>query len=222
MSAITRSVHSAAHGPTRDTVVVLLHGYGSTEHDLAGLMTALGLAATWDSPRAPLEMGTGGAAWFHVVTPGDPEEHPVVEATSAIWDWIDARYGNHVNVVPVGFSQGGLMATQLLRTRPDRVAATVVLGGFTLAAPQPADERLALERPAVFWGRGTDDRVISSAAIERTSTFLPGHSTLTERVYQGLAHGIGTAEVHDVRRFLTTGSGAPLSGTTQPGVAPRA
>ena len=53
----------------------------------------------------------------------------------------------------VGFSQGGLMATQLLRTRPGRVAATVVLSGFVQAAPQPADEQLAAERPAVFWGR---------------------------------------------------------------------
>jgi pimeloyl-ACP methyl ester carboxylesterase len=40
-------------------------------------------------------------------------------------------------VAAVGFSQGGLMATQLLRTRPERVAAIVVLSGFVQAAPPP-------------------------------------------------------------------------------------
>ena len=82
-----------------------------------------------------------------------------------------------------GFSQGGLMATQLLRTRPERVAATVVLSGFVQAAPQPANERLATERPAVFWGRGARDPMISADAIEGTRQWLAAHSALTERVY---------------------------------------
>ena len=46
----------------------------------------------------------------------------------------------------VGFSQGGLMATQLLRTRPGRVAATVVLSGFVQA--DAAAGRRAAGRPS--------------------------------------------------------------------------
>jgi hypothetical protein len=76
---------------------------------------------------------------------------------------------------------------QLLRTRPERVAATVVLSGFVQAAPQPADEQLAAERPAVFWGRGARDPMIPADAIERTRVWLTAHSTLTERVHPGLA-----------------------------------
>ena len=87
-----------------------------------------------------------------------------------------------------------VMATQLLRTRPERVAATVVLCGFVQAAPQPADERLAARRPAVFWGRGARDSMIPADAIEGTRQWLTTHSTLTERVYPGLAHGIGNQE----------------------------
>lgn len=94
------------------------------------------------------------------------------------------------------------MATQLLSTRPARVAATVVLGGFVQAAAQPADDELARTRPPVFWGRGADDRVIAAHAVERTRTWLPAHTTLTERVYPGLAHGIHAQEVDDVRAFV--------------------
>lgn len=197
-------------GLPRDAPVaaVLLHGYGSNETDLAGLATALGLALPWASLRAPLEMGHGGAAWFAITTPGDPAPGPVVEATDAIWAWIDAELDPATVVVPIGFSQGGLMASQLLRTRPERVRAPVVLGGFVLGAPQPADDHLRSARPAAFWGRGTEDRVITPAAIARTAAFLPRHTALVERTYPGLAHGIDDDEIDNVRAFLAAELGA--------------
>jgi phospholipase/carboxylesterase len=95
------------------------------------------------------------------------------------------------------------MASQLIRTRPERVLATVVLGGFVLGAAQPADDVIATNRPPVFWGRGAEDRVIGVPAIERTSAFLPQHSTLTEGVYPGLAHGISQGELDDVAAFIS-------------------
>ncbi|MCO7274177.1 alpha/beta hydrolase [Cellulosimicrobium cellulans] len=186
--------------PAAGPVVVLLHGYGSHEHDLAGLGPHLG--APWVSLRAPLPLPHGGFAWFPIVTPGDPDPESVARATEAVWAWVDAELGTDRPVVPVGFSQGGLMASQLLRTRPERVAATVVLGGFVQAAEQPADAALAASRPPVFWGRGAEDRVIAPHAIERTTAWLPGRSTLVERVYPGLAHGIDARELADVRAFL--------------------
>jgi phospholipase/carboxylesterase len=152
-------------------------------------------------------MGSGGAAWFTITTPGDPDPEPVAAGTAAIWGWIDANLHPDTRVIPIGFSQGGLMATQLLRTCPERVLTTVVLGGFVQRSAQPADERLAAGLPAVFWGRGADDRVIGPAAITRTSAFLPAHASLVERVYPGLAHGISAEEVADVRDFLATHAG---------------
>ena len=195
------------------TVVVLLHGYGSNEHDLAGLAPALGLGLPWASLRAPIELAPNAAAWFTITTPGDPVPEPVAAATETIWSWIDANVDPAGRIVPIGFSQGGLMASQLLRTRPERILAPVVLGGFVLGAAQPADDHLRAERPAAFWGRGAQDRVIVPSAIARTSAFLPGHTTLVERVYPGLAHGINAAEIDDVRSFLATeaGSGAVIS-----------
>ena len=192
----------------RSAVAVLLHGYGSNERDLAALAPALRLALPWVSLRAPLALGHGGAAWFTITTPGDPDAQPVVDATDAIWAWIDSHLPPETKVVPIGFSQGGLMASQLLRTRPERVVAPVILGGFVLGAPQPGDDQLAANRPAAFWGRGAEDRVITAPAIDRTAEYLPGHSSLLKRVYPGLAHGISTAELDEVREFLVTHVGS--------------
>ncbi|MET0716476.1 MAG: hypothetical protein ABWY57_16340 [Mycetocola sp.] len=203
-----RSPEWTADVVSAPAVAVLLHGYGSNERDLAGLAPALRLGLPWVSLRAPIELGNGGAAWFTITTPGNPDAEPVAEATKAIWAWIDANVHPDAKVVPIGFSQGGLMASQLLRTRPDGVLAPVILGGFVLGARQSGDEQLAADRPAVFWGRGAEDHVITGPAIARTAAFLPEHSTLLERVYPGLAHGINPAELDDVRNFLVAHVGA--------------
>lgn len=194
------ALESGLEGPVH---ALFLHGYGSHEGDLAGLAGWLPPGIPWASLRAPLTMPHGGNAWFPIAVPGDPDPEPVAAATETIWQWIDERLGSDALVVPIGFSQGGLMATQLLRTRPDRVAATAVLGGFVQSASAPGDGAHARSRPPVFWGRGAEDRVITSAAVQRTATWLPSHSTLTERVYPGLAHGIDATELGDLRSFLT-------------------
>ncbi|MGO3147550.1 MAG: alpha/beta hydrolase [Leucobacter sp.] len=186
------------------SVLLLLHGYGSHENDLTGLIPALNLPMPWASLRAPIDLAGGGAAWFEITTPGVPDPAPIAAATDAIWSWIDAHLSPETRIVPIGFSQGGLMASQLLRTRPDRIDLPVILGGFILGGEQPADEILAASQPRVFWGRGADDQVIAAAAIARTSDWLPIHSTLSEHIYPGLGHGVSAAEITDVRVFLST------------------
>jgi phospholipase/carboxylesterase len=210
VNSLLRDVRSSqpVDGSDGEAVAIFLHGFGSNERDLAGLAGALGLRLPWASLRAPLLMGNGGAAWFEIVTPGDPDPAPLAMATDSVWAWVDANVDPTARVVPIGFSQGGLMASQLLRTRPERVIAPVVLGGFVARGTQPGDDVLAVSRPHVFWGRGAEDRVIAAPAIARTSAFLPTHATLHERVYPGLAHGIDAAEIADVRDFLIEHVGA--------------
>lgn len=184
-------------------VAIYLHGFGSNEQDLAGLAPLVTPDLPWVSLRAPLTEQPDSYAWFRITTPGNPDPGPVASATELVWEWIDANLSADAQIIAIGFSQGGLMATQLLRTRPDRVAATVILGGFVQGAVQDADARLAATRPPVFWGRGEQDRVIAPIAITRTSTWLPDHSTPEIRTYPGLAHGVNQAEIDDVRAFLT-------------------
>ena len=199
---------SADWTPDAPVALVLFHGYGANEQDLAPLGPMLAPALPWAALRAPLGVAPGGYAWFPPIALGDRDP---ARTTDAAWQWIDAHLTPDAKVVAVGFSQGGLMATQLLRTRPERVAATVVLSGFVHAAPQPADEQLAARRPAVFWGRGARDPMIPADAIERTRQWLTAHSTLTERVYPGLAHGIGNQEIGDVRAFLSYRAGGGIT-----------
>ncbi len=193
-----------ASRPDPATIVLLLHGYGSNERDLPGLAPHLGVDAPWASVRAPIEMGYGAAAWFPLAD--SPERWlapaPIETATSTLWEWMDDNVSPGTRLVTVGFSQGGVMATQLLRTRPERIADTVILSGFVLGVDQPADGRLAQERPAVFWGRGTTDAVVPEPLVTAASAWLEAHTTLTEKVYPGLGHSVHDQELADVKAHL--------------------
>ncbi|MEO0027315.1 MAG: hypothetical protein RL716_646 [Actinomycetota bacterium] len=169
-------------------LVVLLHGYGSNENDLVGLMNYLPGNFAWVSLRA--------------VTPGNPRVEDIEPATARLWSWIDANIPAETPLVLIGFSQGGLMATQLLRTRPTRILATVILAGFVLNAEQPGDLELEATRPRVIYCRGLSDQVIAADAVVRTEAWLARCTSALAPTYAGLAHSIDERVIQDVSEYL--------------------
>ena len=182
-------------------LLIILHGYGSHEGDLFSLAPHLPLEPVIAALRAPLPVGAGWA-WFPITDPGNPDTATVDAAVAAVLDWLDALPQQHRSVGLLGFSQGGAMALELLRASPNRFSFAVNLSGFVATASKPGDTILADQPVPVFWGRGTADGVIPASAVERTQAWLPGHSTLTERIYDGLPHSISQAELDDVVNFL--------------------
>ncbi|MCY7326689.1 MAG: dienelactone hydrolase family protein [Microbacteriaceae bacterium] len=200
-------------------LLVLLHGYGSHEGDLFGLSPQLPLHPVIASVRAPLPAGSG-YAWFPFSTEEAPAAGIADDAARALVEWLDTTTSTSVGLL--GFSQGGAMALQLLRHAPTRFAYAVVLAGFAIdeggevagtaggesgdtaagATATARDAHLAAASPPVFWGRGTADQAIPAELVAYTQRWLPSHSTLTERIYEDLAHGVSAAEVGDVSAFI--------------------
>ena len=181
-------------------LLVLLHGYGSHEGDLFGLSPHLPLQPVIASVRAPLRAGPG-YAWYGLEgeTPESRSEGADAAARGLL-HWLDGVQASSVGLL--GFSQGGAMSIHLLRHAPERFDFAVSLAGFVVQGDAPADARLAALAPPVFWGRGTHDAVIPPAFIDHTQSWLPMHSTLTERIYEGLGHSVSEAELADVLTFL--------------------
>lgn len=200
--------HSVDHGLEQHKaghpIVVLLHGYGSNERDLIDIMPHLKINAPWVSLRGGLQTTHGGFAWFPLAAPGIPNVEDVVDGTEDIWHWIDKNLPADAPLIAIGFSQGGLMASQLLRTRPDRIQDTVILAGFILQGEQPGDAALAQSKPPVLYCRGLQDGVIAQVAIERTYDWLRDHAKASVPVYDGLGHGIDNRVLRDVAAHLAT------------------
>ena len=183
-------------------LLLLLHGYNSNEGDLFGLTPYLPLEPAIASLRAPLYTGYGHA-WFPLVAEGaELSVEGADAATDAILDWLDRAAPGAGPIGLLGFSQGGAMALELLRRAPERFAFAVSLAGFALPGERDGDERMSQLAPHVFWGRGTVDGVIPVASVARTQAWLPSHSTLDERIYEGVGHSVSDRELADVAAFI--------------------
>ena len=179
-------------------LLVLLHGLGGHEGDLFQLSPYLPLDHVIASPRGSIEAG-GGWSWFDVVA---SRPAPLDAAADALAEWIGSERAAASTVTVLGFSQGGVVALQLLRRHPEAVDAVVVLSGIADETADPGDPELEVLRPAVFWGRGTVDDVVPSEQVDATRAWLAEHSTLTERIYEDVGHWITDAELGDVHTFL--------------------
>ncbi len=185
-------------------LVVVMHGRGSDERDLAALFGELPRSFAYASMRAPIAEGPGWS-WFadgDGNASGDPAPENADRAADAVLEWLDALGWAPPLVGTLGFSQGGAMATHVLRRDPGRVRFAVNLAGFVARGDQPTDEALGVARPPVFWGRGADDGLFTPALVERSAPWLETHTDLDAHVYPGLAHSISREELDDVIAFL--------------------
>ncbi|MFK4790801.1 alpha/beta hydrolase [Microbacterium sp. ZW T5_56] len=183
-------------------VTVLLHGYGSDENDLFGLVSYLMEDATYAAVRAPLppRWPMSGHSWYDIDEPGTRDAAGITRAARALIAWLDGRGLERVGLI--GFSQGAAVALQTLRIAPERVRFAANLSGYAAAEERVEDARLTDLRVPVFWGRGSEDEVIPRAAVDFTAGWLPTHSALTGRVYPGLGHAVSGEELDDLRHFL--------------------
>ncbi len=200
---ITTAVGPNASGPTGKPLLLLLHGYGSNERDLPGLVPQLGGDWDWISVRAPFAMDERVAAWFAISAATGLDRTRISASLGALLEFLDGVVVAGQPIVPIGFSQGGLMALELLRARPESVPAAVVLSGFVDPEAREVDARVAQVRPKTFFGRGdSDESTIPEAAFTATEDWLREHTQAEIRVYPNLGHAVSPQEVADLRDFL--------------------
>jgi phospholipase/carboxylesterase len=192
-------------GDTLDTakhVVLFLHGYGADEKDLPELMSYLP-ELPWYSPRAPIDLG-GAYSWYQTQDLLKPTVTDLAESTAALWDWIDEYVPKESKLILIGFSQGGLMATQLLRTRPERISGTVILSGFMALGELDTDSQLQEIKPKVIYCRGIEDQRITKEAIATLNTWLQTKAKAITKTYSGLGHSVDERVMLDVAQYITS------------------
>ena len=116
---ITHVQYSRGGGNTapKRPLFLCLHGWGSNETDLADMMRYVAPYNDFASLRAPLTLqpagrfAPGAYSWLHdCVDTGEDLDRDAFAAAKAIDDWVSANIPDDRAVVPIGFSQGGLLA----------------------------------------------------------------------------------------------------------------
>ena len=195
------------NGSGNDPVFVLLHGWGSNELDLPDLLQYCGASsADFASLRAPIAYGMGYTwfgEWAHEGVPeGRSLDKQAYEAAEAIDRWVAANINGARPIITMGFSQGGLLATHMLRFNPSRYSAAISLSGWLAPGPLPGDKLLVPSQPPVFYGHGSADDIFPTRDVLAMSSFWRAHGTLSEHIYNGMGHSINLDEMRDVQRFL--------------------
>ncbi|MFW0181240.1 alpha/beta hydrolase [Rothia sp. P5766] len=202
-------------------LVVLLHGYGSHEQDLMGLVNHLPQEGiTYASVRAPQPVGYAlpadakdafigapalGYQWWPLNQQLETVGFRAIElAVDYVLEWLEPLAANYRSLNLLGFSQGMAIATSIARHRPDLVRTVIGLSGYVVDGGEGyfKDAELTAQPLPLFWGRDEADPIITAENISFTQEWVKDHTALTDYLYAGIGHGIAPSELAHMSTFI--------------------
>lgn len=197
------------HNPGTAPLLLLLHGYGASEHDLFDLADYLDPRLHIVSARAPLSLPWGGFAWYHLGgAPGNLQPDPTSRARAIdvlehfVTD-LPARLGTDPQrTFLLGFSQGSILSLALAMRRPDLMAGVIALSGYLDLALLPTP-RPALNGLPIIQIHGTADEVIPVTAAHQTRDFLQTTDATHQYHEHSIGHGIHPEGLALIQTWLT-------------------
>ncbi len=162
-------------------MLVLLHGYGDNEREMALLGRLLDPTARYliAAPRGPVELGERTSAWFEY-GPMGPDATTFGVALAAIDETIDGLCREHImgrdEVVIGGFSQGAAMAlTTALTPGASRPAGVLALSGFIPDVPGRDPDLAAADGLDVLMQHGAIDETVPVELGRDSAELLRSH-----------------------------------------------
>jgi phospholipase/carboxylesterase len=159
-------------------LLVLLHGFGSNEHDLIGLAPYLDPRLHLVSARALYDIGFGYAWYYLYGVPGSLQHDDASRARSLeVLTRFIADLPNRIEADPnqvylLGFSQGAVMSLNLAMTSPHLVKGVVSISGYLDENVTALVEPEKLEGLDILMMHGTMDDLIPVAGSRAARDFL--------------------------------------------------
>ncbi len=198
-------------------LLILLHGYGSNEHDLFSLSPFFDERLHIVSLRAPIMLAPHSYAWFDLeFAPSGIQyaEGQVAESlrhtAQRIERTIQQQRIAHGQALLLGFSQGAMMCAALIARHPSWFGGAVLLSGapvpfslLTQATEEAHRADASIHRPPVFIAHGVYDAVLPVVRGRQLRQQMEQlGSPVTYREY-ALAHEISEELLVDVDEWLT-------------------
>lgn len=191
-----------------DSLVILLHGVGSSGADIGGLGPALAPTlpnTRFVSPDGPGRFN-GGYQWFSIVGVTAENRPARVAAARPAFDAIlsdiiarEGFTGRLDRVALVGFSQGSIMALDAIASGRWPVAGAVAFSG-RLASPEPLEP---VKDTKLLLVHGTEDHMMPVSEVANAETKLSPLGVVTRTFIQpGLGHSVSAEGVAEAAKFL--------------------
>jgi phospholipase/carboxylesterase len=194
-----------------------MHGYGSNEFDLLEGLSEI-LDGQILSLRAPYNTPYGGFCWSYLPPKFDREMYSkpleqlpdyvekMVDQTEVAVDSVITLIQDLVGeakIIPIGFSQGGLMVSELLRHIPEKIDKAVMLSGLINPIPHKNDELLKQHNIKTFVGYGDSDNVLPQEYLQALAQFINENTESEQHIYEGMVHTINEIEYCHLNKFLS-------------------
>lgn len=212
-------------------VVVLMHGFGAPGTDLVPLWRELSVppAVRFVFPEAPLELGFGGRAWWNLdmarlqdrFQAGAVErlisEVPagIAESRAAMLSLLAALERDFAaqpeQLVIGGFSQGAMLATDIVLRSERKFAGLAVLSGTLISHAEWLPLMPARRGLTVLQSHGRADPVLPFALAERLRDELRAAGLAVEFIPFNGGHGIPAAALDGLAKLVSRVSSAARS-----------
>lgn len=183
--------HLFRAGSPDKPVLLMLHGTGGNERDIADLATALDPEAGVLAPRGRVTEG-GMLRWFRRHAEGVFDVDDVVRRASDLAGfiaWARRRYElGERRIVAVGFSNGANIALATALLHPEAVGRVVAFSGMF-----PLDDRPLggdLSQTEVLLLNGRSDPMAPLASVTRLASVLTSRGAEVEQELRDGGHGI--------------------------------
>lgn len=184
--------------------VILVHGRGATAQSILQLANEVGTEGvaflapqakrnTWypNSFLAPLE-------------DNEPGLSSGLSAIDSVLERVESAGIDREQTLLLGFSQGACLASEFVARHPARYGGLVALSGGLIGPPDTDFEyQGSLDGTPVFVGCSDDDPHIPLERVHVTSDTLAAmDADVTERIYEGMGHGVNEEELDHVRTMV--------------------
>ncbi|MFF3099651.1 alpha/beta hydrolase [Viridibacillus arvi] len=185
--------------------IFLLHGMGSNEQDLPGLVADFKDSCHIFSLRGPITQKPG-YAFFTIQDIGKPDRPVFDKVVHFIREFIDeASFIYNIDVekvVLMGFSQGAILAQSLAFVLGDKLTAVVALSGYIPDFVKNEYHKQPVEHMPIFISHGEYDYVIPHQwGVESKDFFESLGAAVTFKSYSD-GHGVTPANHLDLVTFL--------------------
>lgn len=194
-------------GDRAERLLLLMHGLGSNEHDLATLAPYIDPDGRYVAicPRAPYAYGPG-FAWFRIDQPslGPTTLRSSLEAVEEVVDEACTTRGlERKDMVVGGFSMGGAMALALTfrRSERPRPAGALVMSGF-LPPEEAVDLDWAGELPPVLMLHGSYDPMVQMARARAAADTLRANGVSVVFREYPMQHEVSAESARDTADWL--------------------
>jgi phospholipase/carboxylesterase len=195
----------------KNSVLILLHGYGSNEEDLFSFATELPDDSYVISVRAPYDLQPYGHAWYAIHFDADEnkfsDNEQAKESVTLIAGFIDEIVKQYPidtkNVTLVGFSQGAILSYATALTYPEKIAKVVALSGYFNQdiLPEVIDTK-AISHLKFFVSHGTVDQVIPVDWARKAKPALENLGLEVEYQEYPIGHGVSPKNFFDFKNWL--------------------